>query len=372
MAVALHGNLRDFGISEVFQLIGQQRKTGILRVEGDDAPIFLAFEEGRVVGGGPGSGVANRDPLGPQLVRSGYLTKEQLKDIQVESRRTARPLSALLLAVGLVDATAVTEVRNLLMKETVFDLMRRGRGDFEFIAEPVFHNTRPEDQLGAEQILMDGLRMLDEWQTFESFVPDEAAVFRRVSDPSSIRSVSRQEEDSRLAKLDRVLQLVDGRLSVRRIIDLSRMGSFEATRALAELRQASAIELIHSPKGTPGARRTGRASRVRLLPLLRVAVATTIPFVTLALLGAAVLDRSEAGGGLVGTKIPARSIEHFGARYESDLVRRALEVYFFEQGHYPDRLEELSQRTVSLTPERLGEYYYVVGDEGIVLLAPAD
>ena len=32
MAVALHGNLRDFGIGEVFQLIGQQRKTGVLEV----------------------------------------------------------------------------------------------------------------------------------------------------------------------------------------------------------------------------------------------------------------------------------------------------------------------------------------------------
>ena len=34
MSIALRGNLRDFGIAEVFQLIGQQRKTGILEIEG--------------------------------------------------------------------------------------------------------------------------------------------------------------------------------------------------------------------------------------------------------------------------------------------------------------------------------------------------
>ena len=28
VAVALRGNLKDFGIADVFQLIGQQRKTG--------------------------------------------------------------------------------------------------------------------------------------------------------------------------------------------------------------------------------------------------------------------------------------------------------------------------------------------------------
>ena len=30
MGVALRGNLEDFGIADVFQLIGQQRKTGVL------------------------------------------------------------------------------------------------------------------------------------------------------------------------------------------------------------------------------------------------------------------------------------------------------------------------------------------------------
>ena len=37
MAVALRGNLSDFGIGEVFQLIGQQRKTGVLEVDGATA-----------------------------------------------------------------------------------------------------------------------------------------------------------------------------------------------------------------------------------------------------------------------------------------------------------------------------------------------
>ena len=75
MSVALHGNLRDFGIAEVFQLIGQQRKTGTLVVEGGQGSIFLAFDEGRVVRGGPMGARAEREPLGPQLVRAGYLTR---------------------------------------------------------------------------------------------------------------------------------------------------------------------------------------------------------------------------------------------------------------------------------------------------------
>ena len=57
MSVALHGNLADFGIAEVFQLIGQQRKTGTLVVEGGGGSIFLAFDEGRVVCGSADHGL---------------------------------------------------------------------------------------------------------------------------------------------------------------------------------------------------------------------------------------------------------------------------------------------------------------------------
>ena len=43
MTVALHGNLRDFGIGEVFQLIGQQQKTGFLEVAEGGLRLRIAF-----------------------------------------------------------------------------------------------------------------------------------------------------------------------------------------------------------------------------------------------------------------------------------------------------------------------------------------
>ena len=43
MAVALRGNLQDFGIAEVFQLIGQQRKTGTLESR-EPADLFRSFQ----------------------------------------------------------------------------------------------------------------------------------------------------------------------------------------------------------------------------------------------------------------------------------------------------------------------------------------
>jgi hypothetical protein len=257
MAVALHGNLRDFGIAEVFQLIGQQRKTGLLVVGEGSESVFLSFDEGRVVEGGSTGQEDEGGALGSQLVRSGYLTRDQLRELVRESARSARPVSDLLLASGRLDPESLGEVQDLLTRETVFDIMRRKSGEFHFSAEPVVHDHPPERLLGAEQILMDGLRMLDEWQTFSAAVPTDDAVFRRVGSLEASRTFAEGGGDDRLEQIERVLKLIDGRLSVRRVVDLSRIGTFEATRVLAELRHRA---------GRPARNRCSRRSARRSRP----------------------------------------------------------------------------------------------------------
>ena len=71
MSVGLSGNLRDFGIADVFQLIGQQRKTGVLELKGSDA--------------------AHPRGLRPGLRRDGG-ARGRARDRRRPPRRHARPL----------------------------------------------------------------------------------------------------------------------------------------------------------------------------------------------------------------------------------------------------------------------------------------
>ncbi|MEZ4333487.1 MAG: DUF4388 domain-containing protein [Myxococcota bacterium] len=372
MSIALHGNLRDFGIAEVFQLIGQQRKTGTLVVgEGSDA-VALTFDEGRVVTGEAVDAGSESGSLGRQLVRAGFLTREQLSELERESGRSARPIPDLLVASGRVDRSDLDEMRDLLTRETVFDIMRRKSGEFHFSTEPVEHDVPRDRLLGAEQILMDGLRMLDEWQTFAAAVPSEEIVFRRLGSVEASRAFAQGGGDARLAQIERILGLIDGRLTVRRVIDLSRMGTFEATRVMAELRQAGLIE-VGQEVGRRAPRRAAK-SETRLPPIRAIA-ATAVPFVLLGMLAMRVTESaSGAGRGVPGAPIPDRVLDGLGAASERDLIRQLLEIHAFETGVYPERLEDVADRAslagTSLTPARLAAYYYVVRNDEVVLLSP--
>ena len=81
-----------------------------------------------------------------------------------------------------------------MTRDAIFDVLRWQSGTFDFHAQPIEHDRDPAELLGAEQILMDGLRMVDEWQSFAQLVPSEETVFERAADSSAMRSRSRDAE----------------------------------------------------------------------------------------------------------------------------------------------------------------------------------
>ena len=79
LAVALNGTLRDFGLADIFQLIGIQRKTGVLSLKSGDSQVNVSFLSGGVVSA-DSSERALEDRLGSVLVKSGKVTERQLSD----------------------------------------------------------------------------------------------------------------------------------------------------------------------------------------------------------------------------------------------------------------------------------------------------
>ncbi len=382
MSVALRGNLKDFGVGEVFQLIGQQRKTGVLEVAGDGDRIQLHFDGGSVVYAAP-AGAYDQAALGEMLVRCGLLTPDTLEELERERTSTLLPLSKLVVNKQLLGAAEVEAIEDLLTQETIFALLRREGGSFHFVAQPVTHERAAGSLLGAEQILMDGLRMVDEWRSFSGRLPADTTVFRRTGPFDRLRSHARGESNARLAAAERMFLMIDGRLPVRRVIDLSRLGTFEAMRWLVELQRAGLVAAL-DPEELDRAR-----GRARLAPpapsRLATKVALAAPFVVAGLLLAVACLAPRPAGSPPTLREP---LEEARAAFELRRVRNALDAYRAAAAlkatagvrledplaDWPESLEALV-REGYLPPDALAAraarpYYYARRADGAELLAP--
>jgi hypothetical protein len=367
VSVGLHGNLADFGIAEVFQLIGQQRKTGALELARDGAAVEFLFDRGAVVSAAP-VGTRPHAALGEMLVRCGQLTRERMDQLQRECEAGAQVLPRLALARDWIAQPELEQIEDLLTRETFFDVLRWTDGTFRFAAREVSHPRRFGDLLGAEQMLMDGLRMKDEWQGIAELVPSEDLVFHRVGGIEAYLGRLAPGSGPQRDDAERVFQLVDGRLAVRRIIDLSRLGTFDAMRILAGLRAADAIE----PVDDAGARRPRIAlpRAGRRFGMVGGWLGGLLPLSLLLFLAFASLNGVRPAPA-EGVAIPRGPLAAARAAFAARSVRHALEDHRMAQGRYPRELAELRGLPPGglATPEA-GPYYYAAREDGAVLLAP--
>jgi len=364
MSIALHGNLRDFGMSEVFQLIGQQHKTGVLQVRGSLGEVELRFDDGCVVSATP-VGSYEDEALGDMAVRCGALPREAHAEAERARSGAGDGLRRHLVDAGLALAS-LHEVEDLLTRETLFALLRWDDGSFRFSAQPIPHDRRRGSLMAAEQVLMDGLRMVDEWSALLAELPSETMVFRRRGSIEDYRRSPAGRAAPWPAEAEQLFLLVDGRASVRRVIDLSRLGTFLGMRIFVELERTGWVEPVRD-EGAASASESGSRGRA-WLTAVRVA-----PFAALALLAVLALAGGRAGEG-PGAPLGRDPLAAARAGYEAARVRHLALAAGLARGSAPGSLAELpgwpDGNGAALTAEAAAAYYLAHRDGSALVLAP--
>jgi hypothetical protein len=353
--VALKGTLKDFGIAEILQLIGQQAKSGVLHLEGRDDAIHIALADGNLVRA-ESAGREARERLGNMLVRAEIISKEQLAQALELQKKSLRRLGDILVELELVSKKDLREMTALQTTETVYRLFHWKSGTYEFEPGDVEWDRDTVTPLRAESVLMEGFRQVDEWPLVRKRIASTAVTFERLRElepeagdggeegPGALGEALEHRgrgEDAALGRNERRVHAlaVPGR-TVEKIVDLSRLGEFETCKALLALVNLGYLRAV-APAGRAAAPVGAHAQdwRARLRRVAGRAVATVAVAAALAGLVTWVDRRglASAGAGAVGDNAAQR----FLARYQIERLRGALEVYRLEKGEYPEHLEAL-------------------------------
>jgi hypothetical protein len=394
--VALKGTLKDFGIAEILQLIGQQAKSGVLHLESRDDVIHITMADGNVVRA-ESAGRKAREKLGTLLVRAEIIKQPELEYALDIQKRTLRRLGDILVELGYVSVGDLREMTALQTTETVYKLFHWKSGTYAFEPGDVEWDPETVSPLRAESVLMEGFRQVDEWPLVRKRIPSLSMTFERlrVPEPERRREPTGDDVDGALGALGgdgddghdkadlalgrnerRVFELaIEGR-PAERIVDLSRLGEFETCKALQNL-----VNLGYLKPADAGRDRAspvagfGRDWRTRLRHGATRLLATLAIAAALAGLAAWIDERGVAWS--EGRALRDNAAQRFLGRYQLARLRGALEVYRLEKGGYPERLVELVEAGLA-SPRDLHypwaqEYHYRRRAEGrFVLLPPVE
>jgi hypothetical protein len=130
----------------------------------------------------------------------------------------------------------------------VFESLRWGAGRFAFRAANQLPEVAREAALGLSvpTLLLEGFRRVDEWRLIEHEVGDFDAIY--VRDEDRVTGFGR----TRLTREEiAVLDLCDGRRSIRDIIDQSQLGAFDTTKMLYRLARTHLVRHRVAPVAMP-------------------------------------------------------------------------------------------------------------------------
>ncbi|MBI4364297.1 MAG: DUF4388 domain-containing protein, partial [Candidatus Latescibacteria bacterium] len=247
--MALQGNLDDFSLPEILQLIAVQQKSGVLKLTAGDEVAVIFFDGGRVVSTRDRRRNA-RDPLKAFLIQIGRLTEAQLRQIETIEGESRRELTDILLTGNYMAAEDLTRALEQQIQDTMHQLLTWKAGAYHFSGDA---RTVPKFavnvKLNTEGLLMESMRRMDEIVRYKETLSSPAMVLRP-------KALSVPPKDLTPAE-HRVLPLADGLRPLRDIVAQSKLVEFEVYEALHHLLELGVIEIslgAAPPKVMPIAR----------------------------------------------------------------------------------------------------------------------
>lgn len=368
--MALRGTLGDFGIADIFQLVGHQTKTGVLLLKNRELEVRIFFVEGNVVKAEQSSR-DKRDLLGNIMLRAGVLNEPQLEEALTTQQRTLRRLGDILVENGFVDRKTLREFTRLQTTETIYRLFQWKVGTYEFSQQDVDYDEESYEPIRAETILMEGFRMVDEWPAVRRVIPNDQATFTVLKALPEQKGKAESEDEDLLAGLDdafremeegkapdddddddvigknerKVFALVVPGRTLAEITDRSRLGEFETTKALANLVREKYLQ-VHVDKTATERERPRLTPRAMLDATVPVLTRVALYAVVAASVGGVVKLLETNEGGLLARdralRVGPGQLERQVGELQLMRLERALEAHRLLTGSYPAALDELT------------------------------
>jgi len=233
------GSLKAVNAPDLLTFINLIKKTGTLTLSHGDRTQKVFWERGEMIFA---ASSVPEESLGAFLVRHGKITPEQnmKSGLQVEpGKRQGR----ILVQMGILTPKELWwAVKNQVLDiiYSVFSV-REGWFTFEETAQP--HEEKIKLSTSTTNIIMEGIRRLDEWPRIKEIIPHDRVTPR-------LAPHDKRDSNVRFLEAERaILDLVDGQRNVRDIIHHSNMDEFETLRLLMAFVMA---RYIHVPEGRAG------------------------------------------------------------------------------------------------------------------------
>jgi hypothetical protein len=250
--VLLQGNLKEFNLPNIFQLVKMSAKSGALTIRRGDEWGKIFFRKGLIY---YAFSVPQHLPLGERLVKSGAISAVQLKAALAAQQKESDGdrIGTILLSSGVIDRATLEQAVREQIQDTAFKFFSWLDGEFEFGADESVPDEDILVEMNVENVIMEGCRRIDEWE----LIFEQLGSLERVPHLAYSQRVEDRGEMMLTAEEWRVIVHMDGRADINVILRDCGLDRFQGAKVIYSLYSSGLITV-----GDPAIEGIGRGLSV--------------------------------------------------------------------------------------------------------------
>src|SRR5512135_974116 len=220
MEIPLTGRIKDVSLVKLLVFLNRNRKTGTLSLK---TPVFtkkIYIHAGDAIFA---SSTYEDDRLGEMLLKADKITVEQYDRSVEVLKRSKKRQGAILVELGYLTPKDLFWGVKYQVKEIIHSMFLVEDGEYEFMEGEIPNQEVITLKMSMANLIYDGVRKIEDWTRIRNEMPDTDSLFRLSRDPLSLfQGIELSSQDKK------ILSLIDGKRTIKDVIEQSWMGSFEA------------------------------------------------------------------------------------------------------------------------------------------------
>jgi curved DNA-binding protein CbpA len=222
--VPLSGRLEENSLPKLLNYINELKNSGTLAVSRDSIEKRLFIKDGSIIFA---SSNYEGDRLGELLLKAGKITVSQFDTAVKVLKQSDKRMGGILVELGYIKPKDLFWGVKYQVQEIICSLFAWTEGSYEFRAGELPQTEVITLHMSSANLIMQGIKRIDDWTRISRGIPDMDAVLVMTSDPMKLYQDVDISEDEK-----KVLSLFDGKRSIKDVFAQSKVGDFEALKAV--------------------------------------------------------------------------------------------------------------------------------------------
>jgi CheY-like chemotaxis protein len=235
-AITLSGELSDFSLFDVFQLIDNAKSSGKLSIYSPALSSEIYFDKGSIVYATTSK--QGRSFLSGDLIeKRKNIPKDVFKRVYRKSKESGMPILRAFVKEGVLTEDESMAILRDRIDDAIYSTLELESGNFFFEKMPLSDNFSDIPiRLKASQLILEGARRVDERRFAAKMFQDNRIVFMRLMTDVALEDINLDENELR------IFSLVDGKRTLGDIIKMSGIEEREAKRIFYTLTKVGILK----------------------------------------------------------------------------------------------------------------------------------